>query len=162
MAVVNLLYAGSVLPVEGFGHLVPSTEPDSKVLGALYESSIFPDHNSPGRVTTRVTMMMGGAWFHELFGDPSSCSLDVLGEAAVQAARQQLQLTEEPQEVLVNLHKQCIPQYVTGHCDLVQGMESYLAEHCLSLGLVGAAYRGSSVNDCIRNARLAVEGITKK
>jgi len=47
VAVVNLEYEGAPhenLPHLGFGHLVPSTEP-SKVLGIVYDSCAFPEHD---------------------------------------------------------------------------------------------------------------------
>ena len=47
VALANLEYDGSpdaVLPVRGFGHLVPATEP-SNVLGIVYDSCAFPEHD---------------------------------------------------------------------------------------------------------------------
>lgn len=55
VAVVNLQYRGAHLPVQGFGHLVPSSE-DPGVLGIVYDSVAFPeqDGSPPGlRVTVR-------------------------------------------------------------------------------------------------------------
>nr|KAF6397658.1 protoporphyrinogen oxidase [Rousettus aegyptiacus] len=55
VAVVNLQYRGARLPVQGFGHLVPSSE-DPGVLGIVYDSVAFPeqDGSAPGlRVTVR-------------------------------------------------------------------------------------------------------------
>uniref|UniRef100_A0A8C2ZFV9 Protoporphyrinogen oxidase n=1 Tax=Cyclopterus lumpus TaxID=8103 RepID=A0A8C2ZFV9_CYCLU len=54
VAVVNLEYEGSVLPVAGFGHLLPSSE-DRGVLGVVYDSVPFPQHNRPDGETTRLT-----------------------------------------------------------------------------------------------------------
>ncbi|XP_006907928.1 protoporphyrinogen oxidase isoform X2 [Pteropus alecto] len=55
VAVVNLQYRGARLPVQGFGHLVPSSE-DPGVLGIVYDSVAFPeqDGSAPSlRVTVR-------------------------------------------------------------------------------------------------------------
>ena len=41
--------------LQGFGHLVPSIEP-SDVLGVLYESSVFKEHNDKDQATTRITV----------------------------------------------------------------------------------------------------------
>ncbi|XP_037533278.1 protoporphyrinogen oxidase, partial [Nematolebias whitei] len=71
VAVVNLEYDGSILPVKGFGHLIPSSE-DPGVLGVVYDSVFFPQHNRPNGETTRLTVMMGGAWFQEEFGAPEA------------------------------------------------------------------------------------------
>ncbi|KAB1260158.1 Protoporphyrinogen oxidase [Camelus dromedarius] len=55
VAVVNLQYQGARLPVQGFGHLVPSSE-DPGILGIVYDSVAFPEHDGspPGlRLTVR-------------------------------------------------------------------------------------------------------------
>ncbi|XDV40736.1 hypothetical protein PO909_009754 [Leuciscus waleckii] len=54
VAVVNLEYEGFILPVTGFGHLVPSSE-DPGLLGVVYDSVPFPQHNQSGKPTTRLT-----------------------------------------------------------------------------------------------------------
>uniref|UniRef100_A0A8C1MF48 Protoporphyrinogen oxidase n=1 Tax=Cyprinus carpio TaxID=7962 RepID=A0A8C1MF48_CYPCA len=54
VAVVNLEYEGFILPVTGFGHLVPSSE-DPGLLGVVYDSVPFPQHNRSGGLTTRLT-----------------------------------------------------------------------------------------------------------
>uniref|UniRef100_A0AAY4AXB4 Protoporphyrinogen oxidase n=1 Tax=Denticeps clupeoides TaxID=299321 RepID=A0AAY4AXB4_9TELE len=54
VAVVNLEYEGAILPEMGFGHLVPSFE-DRGLLGVVYDSVPFPQHNRPGGPTTRLT-----------------------------------------------------------------------------------------------------------
>ncbi|KAG8507777.1 Protoporphyrinogen oxidase [Galemys pyrenaicus] len=62
VAVVNLQYRGARLPVQGFGHLVPSSE-DPGVLGIVYDSVAFPeqDGSPPG---LRVTVSEGSfAWW---------------------------------------------------------------------------------------------------
>ena len=55
VAVVNLEYEGDVLPVEGFGFLVPSREP-LDVLGVIFDSCAFPQNDRPGGGTTRLTV----------------------------------------------------------------------------------------------------------
>jgi oxygen-dependent protoporphyrinogen oxidase len=40
-------------------------------------------------------------------------------------------------------------------------LDSYISDNILPLSLVGASYRGVSVNDCINNARLEVERIAQ-
>ncbi|XP_042346835.1 protoporphyrinogen oxidase isoform X2 [Plectropomus leopardus] len=56
VAVVNLEYEGSILPVTGFGHLLPSSE-DRGLLGVVYDSVPFPQHNRPHGQTTRLTVL---------------------------------------------------------------------------------------------------------
>ncbi|XP_042747669.1 protoporphyrinogen oxidase-like, partial [Lagopus leucura] len=54
VAVVNLQYRGATLPVAGFGHLVPSSE-DEALLGIVYDSVAFPQHDGAGSPCVRLT-----------------------------------------------------------------------------------------------------------
>lgn len=55
VGVVNLEYEGSVVPVEGFGYLVPSSEP-LPVLGIIFDSCAFPENDRRSGKTTRITV----------------------------------------------------------------------------------------------------------
>ncbi|XP_012673464.1 protoporphyrinogen oxidase [Clupea harengus] len=156
VAVVNLEYEGSVLPVTGFGHLVPSSE-DSGLLGVVYDSVPFPQHNRTGVPSTRLTVMMGGAWFQETFGDPDSVSEQRLLERASQAVTSHLGVTAAPIWSCVALLKDCIPQYHLGHWKRLESMRKYISDHNMPLTLVGASYDGVSVNDVIFSGRTAAE-----
>ncbi|NWR81562.1 PPOX oxidase, partial [Centropus unirufus] len=84
VAVVNLQYQGVTLPVtvsgargpqppsdpsppsdptpcppQGFGHLVPSSE-DPALLGIVYDSVAFPEHDGTGPGSVRLTVRGGG------------------------------------------------------------------------------------------------------
>ena len=51
-----------------FGFLVPSSEENVPILGVIYDTCSFPQGDK-----TIFTVMMGGAWFDQLFGqNPSS------------------------------------------------------------------------------------------
>lgn len=156
VAVVNLEYEGSILPVTGFGHLVPSTE-DQGLLGIVYDSVPFPQHNRPDGHTTRLTVMMGGAWFQEVFGTPEDVEAVDLLNRATEAVRCHLGVTTEPTWSWVGLHKDCIPQYYLGHFKKIESMQGFIKENNLPLSLVGSSYEGVSVNDVIFNGRAAVE-----
>ena len=39
---VNLVYPGKVLPMDGFGYLVPAHEPEL-ILGVVFDSCVFPE-----------------------------------------------------------------------------------------------------------------------
>ncbi|KAM3872639.1 protoporphyrinogen oxidase [Diretmus argenteus] len=156
VAVVNLEYEGSVLPVTGFGHLIPSSE-NLGVLGVVYDSVPFPQHNRPNGDTTRLTVMMGGAWFQEVFGAPEEVTEECLLAAATEAVHCQLGVTTAPSWSRVALHKDCIPQYHLGHWRRVESMRSYIRKKLLPLSLAGSSYDGVSVNDVIFSGRRAVE-----
>uniref|UniRef100_A0A673X2E0 Protoporphyrinogen oxidase n=1 Tax=Salmo trutta TaxID=8032 RepID=A0A673X2E0_SALTR len=151
VAVVNLEYEGSVLPVTGFGHLVPSSE-DRGLLGVVYDSVPFPQHNRTGGPTTRLTVMMGGAWFQEVFGNPEEVTEQLLLDRATQAVTSHLGVTTPPIWSIVALLK-------VRH---VKNMRQYIRDHNLPLSLAGSSYDGVSVNDVIFSGRTAAEGLVGK
>uniref|UniRef100_A0A667YEP0 Protoporphyrinogen oxidase n=1 Tax=Myripristis murdjan TaxID=586833 RepID=A0A667YEP0_9TELE len=158
VAVVNLEYEGSILPVMGFGHLVPSSE-DRGLLGVVYDSVPFPQHNAPNGESTRLTVMMGGAWFQEVFGTPETITEECLLATATEAVQRHLGVTASPCWSRVALQKDCIPQYHLGHWQRVESMRSYIKKNLLPLSLAGSCYDGVSVNDVIISGRTAAEGL---
>ncbi|NXK57147.1 PPOX oxidase, partial [Chauna torquata] len=88
VAVVNMQYKDVTLPVTGFGHLVPSSE-DNSLLGIIYDSVAFPQHDGTGAPSVRLTVMLGGAWFTHSFGDPAAAAPAALLHRAQAAAREQ-------------------------------------------------------------------------
>ncbi|XP_034029826.1 protoporphyrinogen oxidase [Thalassophryne amazonica] len=156
VAVVNLEYEGSVVPAPGFGHLVPSSE-DRGVLGVVYDSLVFPQHNRQTGQTTRLTVMMGGAWFQEVFGDPDQVPVEHLRTVATRAVQCHLGISTMPSWSHVAVQKDCIPQYHVGHRHRVESIRNYIRTNRLPLSLVGASYEGVSVSDVIFSGRTAVE-----
>ncbi|XP_056290452.1 protoporphyrinogen oxidase isoform X2 [Pseudoliparis swirei] len=156
VAVVNLEYEGSVLPVAGFGHLLPSSE-DRGVLGVVYDSVPFPQHNRPGGPTTRLTVMMGGAWFQEVFGAPEAATEERLLARAAEAVRSHLGVSTAPRWSRVTLQRDCIPQYHLGHHRRVEAIRRFIGEERLPLAVAGASYDGVSVNDVIFSGRTAAQ-----
>ncbi|KAM3613712.1 uncharacterized protein V6R79_004039 [Siganus canaliculatus] len=156
VAVVNLEYEGSILSNMGFGHLLPSSE-DPAVLGVVYDSVPFPQHNRPNGQTTRLTVMMGGAWFQEEFGKPETVREETLLARATKAVQSHLGVTAAPIWSRVALQRDCIPQYHPGHFQRVGSMQTFIRKNNLPLSLIGSSYNGVSVNDVIYNARTAVE-----
>ncbi|KAM9426782.1 protoporphyrinogen oxidase isoform 2-T2 [Pholidichthys leucotaenia] len=156
VALVNLEYDGSILPVMGFGHLVPSSE-DRGLLGVVYDSVPFPQHNRPDGQTTRLTVMMGGAWFQEVFGAPEMVTEESLLARATEAVERHLGVGAAPIWSRVILHRDCIPQYYQGHFRRVGSMRDFIQKNKLPLSLIGASYDGVSVNDVIFSGRTAVD-----
>uniref|UniRef100_A0A8C1QZN8 Protoporphyrinogen oxidase n=1 Tax=Cyprinus carpio TaxID=7962 RepID=A0A8C1QZN8_CYPCA len=155
VAVVNLEYEGFILPVTGFGHLVPSSE-DPGLLGVVYDSVPFPQHNRSGGLTTRLTVMMGGAWFEQTFGHPDSVTKQTLLDRATQAVTSHLGVNSQPVWSYVGLLKLCVPFLIS------EKMRQYISNHNLPLTLAGASYDGVSVNDVIFSGRTAAEGLIGK
>ncbi|XP_053464141.1 protoporphyrinogen oxidase isoform X3 [Nycticebus coucang] len=157
VAVVNLQYRGACLPVQGFGHLVPSSE-DPGILGIVYDSVAFPeqDGSPPG---LRVTVMLGGSWLQTLEASGCVLSQELLQQQAQEAVATQLGLKEPPSYCLVHLHKNCIPQYTLGHWQKLESAKQFLAAQRLPLTLAGASYEGVAVNDCIESGRQAAVSV---
>ncbi|KAI1894786.1 hypothetical protein AGOR_G00119330 [Albula goreensis] len=158
VAVVNLEYEGSILPVVGFGHLIPSSE-DRALLGVVYDSVPFPEHNRAGAPSTRLTVMMGGAWFQEVFGSLEEVTEKCFLDRAIQAVRNQLGVNTEPLWSSVALLQDCIPQYHLGHWKRLENIRHYIDQHKLPLNLTGASYDGVSVNDVIFSGRKSAESL---
>ncbi|KAL3848212.1 hypothetical protein ACJMK2_019085 [Sinanodonta woodiana] len=157
VVVVCVEIAGKPNLIEsGFGHLLPSSE-DGKLLGVVYDSCVFPQHNRQDMPSSRFTVMMGGAWYEELRGK----SDQELQELAISSLFTQLGISGTVTKVKVALMKECIPQYLVGHHQLLEKIFTYIKDRDLPLSLVGSSYRGPSINDCINNARLEVERISK-
>ncbi|XP_072420822.1 protoporphyrinogen oxidase isoform X1 [Chiloscyllium punctatum] len=156
VTVVNLEYDGSVLPVTGFGHLVPSQE-SREILGVVYDSCSFPEQDRVGAPTTRLTVMMGGSWFREAFGDPETVTEGHLLQRARDTVRSHLGITQNPLRAIVKVHKDCIPQYALGHSRHLDAIFGAIEQRGAALSLIGASYRGVSVNDCIYQAQRSAD-----
>lgn len=102
---------------------------------------------------------MGGHWFNSLFGHPDSVAPDLLQDVAQETAEKTLGIRSKPTSCLTTIQRDCIPQYTLGHSDRVWRSFDFIERRKLPLTLIGASYRGVSVNDCIYNAQLAVERI---
>ncbi|KAI9340438.1 hypothetical protein DFJ73DRAFT_662091 [Zopfochytrium polystomum] len=172
VAVVNLAFAGRVLPIEGFGYLVPFAQ-RAQILGAVFDSSVLPQQDADaaaaaaaagggggGGEVTRLTVMMGGHMFEELFGAVEQASEERLREVAVQQVKLHLGIKDDPVAALVSVHRDCIPQYTVGHAERLQRLHALAATEAFGrLSFVGSSYLGVGVNDCIKSSRDVVRGL---
>lgn len=145
LAVVCLGFdAAAAGALDGFGFLVPRAE-RVRILGALWETSIYRDRAPSGKALLRV--MIGGAT------DPAALDLD--DETLVRTVREDLArtmgLTALPEFVKIIRHRRGIPQYVLGHGERITRLEAMSRRHG-SLLLAGNSYRGVSINSCIAEA----------
>ncbi len=141
-------------PVDAFGFLIPSRE-KRKILGTLYDSSIFPNRAPEGYVLLRS--MVGGARYSDLARENEPKLLDLVkGELA-----DIMNIRSDPDFVRVYRHDMAIPQYTVGHLDRLRNIDALLQKH-KNLYLTGNAYRGIGVNDCIENSFLLAEKIIEE
>jgi oxygen-dependent protoporphyrinogen oxidase len=147
ITVVALGFEAATLghPLDGFGFLVPRGQ-GARMLGALWESSVYPGRADPGHALIRV--MAGGAH------DPAFINLtddQALG-LVWRDLRTTMGVTVEPRMVQIVRHLDGIPQYTVGHLDRLAQIDAAMAR-LPGLHLAGHGYRGVGINHVIANAR---------
>ncbi len=156
ISVVALGYEQAALgdPLDGFGFLIPRLE-KRKILGALWDSSVFPNRAPAGKALIRA--MVGGVRNPELAALPAG--------DLVALAREELSKTmgidAAPALTRAFFHDKGIPQYLVGHGKVLERLEARLAA-IPGLYLNSNAYRGIALNDCVLQSRLTAERIAKE
>lgn len=145
VSVISMGYRRECLKQIGFGHLVPSCE-GGKVMGMVWDSAVFPEHNR-GKSQTRLTVMMSGA----------VKEAETLARAAV---KEHLKIEAEPDFVSVHVAHQAIPQYRVGHVERVAALTQKLSKSYPMITLLGSSFYSVSVNDCIAHSKQI--GLQKK
>ncbi len=140
--------------LDGFGFLVPRSE-GRKILGALWDSSVFPNRAPEGKALIRV--MIGGARQPDLALLPE----EELVEIALKELRLIMKIRHYPEMVKVFRHEKGIPHYTLGHCERVDRIFE-IGEKLGNLYFCSNAYRGVGVNDCTKLAEETAERIAKK
>lgn len=134
-------------PPEGFGFLVPRGE-GPRILGALWDSSVFPGERAPaGKVLLRV--MIGGALDPEAVGLPED---ELLRIARADLARTMgLETAAAPERQWIFRHRVGISQYTVGHAARLAAIARRLAP-LSGLHVAGQSYFGVSINGCCAQA----------
>lgn len=138
-------------PMDGFGFVVPRTEPQLPLMGVLWADSIFPHHAPLDHRLIRV--FMSGA------REPAAVERedDALLGTAMDALRDLLDLRRDPVLVDICRHRSAIPQYYCGHREKIARLGAVVSG-VPGLYLVGNYLEGVSVNDCVRcGTRIADE-----
>ncbi|MEJ2313790.1 MAG: protoporphyrinogen oxidase [Nitrospirota bacterium] len=127
-----------------FGFLVPFRE-GRRILGTLFDSSIYPGRAPEGQVLLRT--MAGGA------RAPSIAMLEdgKLLETVLSELKEIAGVKGDPEFVKIFRHDQAIPQYALGHPRRLADIEERMSRH-RGLYVTGNALRGVSFNDCIENS----------
>ena len=158
--VVNLFFSNpALLPVHGFGYLLPRSLPftqnPERALGVVFDSdATVGQDNIPG---TKLTVMLGGHWWDGWDSYPDEEEGASMAKAII---ARHLGIVEEPQAVHVGLQRECIPQYTVGHDYRMQGAHQLLGQEFKGrLRVAGNSYTGVGLNDCVRAARDVVRGL---
>ena len=157
--VVNLFFSNpNILPVHGFGYLLPRSVPfeqnPERALGVVFDSdATIGQDDVPG---TKVTVMLGGHWWDDFDAYPDE---DEGASMAKALLKRHLGIYEEPRAIRVSLQRNCIPQYGVGHEARMEDASLRLESFKGRLRVAGNSYTGVGLNDCIRAARDVVKGL---
>lgn len=131
-------------PLDGFGFLIPYRE-KRKVLGTLWDSSIFPNRAPEGYVLLRS--MIGGVRMSDL----AMQNDEVLVQVVTKELHDIMGVRIMPDFIKVYRHEKGIPQYAPGHEKRLASINEKINKY-KGFYLTGNAYRGIGVNDCIENS----------
>ena len=155
-ATVSLAYRRADVghPLDGFGFVVPHAE-RRPIIACTFSSVKYAGRAPDGHVLLRV--FMGGALNEAVLqGDDATL---------VRTAREQigplLGIAAVPELARVALHAQAMPQYHVGHSARAAAIEQAVARHP-GLWLVGGAYRGVGISDCVRSGEEAADRLLEE
>lgn len=155
-ATVSLAYRRADVqhPLDGFGFVVPHAE-RRPIIACTFSSVKYAGRAPDGHVLLRV--FLGGALNEGVLqGDDTTL---------VRTAREQigplLGITAEPELARVARHARAMPQYHVGHAARAAAIEQAVSRHP-GLRLVGGAYRGVGIADCVRSGEEAAERLLEE
>jgi oxygen-dependent protoporphyrinogen oxidase len=131
--------------LNGFGFLVPKSERQS-LAAATWINTKFPSRVAHGLVAVRGFVV----------GDNAVQLLKATDDEVIRLARDDfrrvMQIEAAPRVSIVTRWPDSMPQYVVGHGERIKQIEDSLSRYP-GLHLVGNAYDGVGIPDCIRRAR---------
>eukprot|EP00127_Corallochytrium_limacisporum_P004918 Clim_evm62s191 gene=Clim_evmTU62s191 len=160
--VVNIGYNKPVRTVlgdkRGFGYLIPDAE-EQDALGVVFDTCTFPEVDNGEQM--RLTVMMGGHRYTQKFGraGDDEAQRRALEDAALKTIRNHLNIEAEPDDIVVNIQKDCIPTYSTGHKSNLIAIKRNLLNLNGALVIGGSSYQGPAVNDIVMNSRRSAQRI---
>jgi oxygen-dependent protoporphyrinogen oxidase len=131
LCMVKLHYEDDLLPLKGFGYLVPSIE-QKPLLGVVFDSCIFPSENRG--MQTRLTAMMP--------------MMKNSKENAISLIRDHLKIVDRPSLLEETICNEAIFLPKMGHRERIKRVLESLPQNLI---LAGNYLEGVSVNDCIRS-----------
>jgi oxygen-dependent protoporphyrinogen oxidase len=137
--------------LNGFGFLVPHIE-GRKILGTLWDSSIFPNRATEGYALLRT--MVGGAKSPDI----AMLDDDRISRLVFNELKPILTLKTDPDMVRVYRWEKAIPQYLLGHSQKIKFLDDRTT-HYPGMYLAGNAYRGIGMNDCVESSYKLAEDI---
>jgi oxygen-dependent protoporphyrinogen oxidase len=145
ISVVGFGYEQFSHDLKGFG-LLTTTSSNKKILGVLWDSSIFYDRAPSGKKSLRV--MIGGKRNPHL----ALKSDEELIAIAKEGIQETMGVSDTPDVVYVKRYTKGIPNYRVGHNERMKKLFTLLKAH-KGLYLSSNAYFGVGLNDCVSNAK---------
>jgi oxygen-dependent protoporphyrinogen oxidase len=136
-------------PLNAFGLVIPHSE-GRRILAVSFTSRKFPGRAPDGRVILRT--FIGGALQPEMLQQSDDELFQVVREELASI----LGASGEPEFERIVRYNNAMPQYHLGHLDRVSAIEG-LTAGVPGLELVGNAYRGVGLPDCIRYAEASAD-----
>ncbi len=144
---VSLGYDELSLP-PGFGFLVPRAE-GKRMIACTFVDRKFDHRAAPSRALLRVFLTSG---------------LDASDASILETVRDELHailgISAAPIMSRMSRWPSAMPQYEVGHLDRIAQIERRAAQ-LPGLHLIGNAYRGVGIPDCVRSGKLVAEAITQ-
>ena len=144
VAVIALGFNQQHLKHKGFGYLVPSKE-NENILGMVWDSTTFPSQNTHSH-QTRLTVMVDA----QSPKDFKNTALDALAR--------HLHIEAQPDVLEVKIATNAIPHYSIGHKEQTTNFIHQCKALSPNLSLLGTAFHGVAVNDCIAQVFSMMEG----
>ncbi len=139
-------------PLDGFGFLIPRTERRTTA-AATWISTKFPSRTPESLAAIRSFIV----------GDEAVRLMSASDAEIIEKARADLglwmNLKNEPKFSIVSRWPSSMPQYVVGHAKRIAQIQSQTAA-LPGLHLVGNAYDGVGIPDCVRLAKAVAEQIS--
>jgi len=153
IAVAGLVYKRAAFKDQpnGFGYLIPSSE-NNQVLGVLFTSNIFQNRTDDEHFMFRV--MIGGVRNPGIIRK----SRDELIVIAKKEIEKTFKVYDNPVTDFFSCWHRGIPQYNRDYSQIKEEIEVHVRE-IPGLHLAANYLGGISINDCILNAKLAVNKI---
>ncbi|MBK9168217.1 MAG: protoporphyrinogen oxidase [Bryobacterales bacterium] len=130
---------------QGFGFLVPKRE-RQQLVACTFVGNKFPFRESGDLILVRC--FLGGAGGEEVVALDDESALQVV----LDELREKMDITAKPVFSAVSRWPRSMAQYTVGHQDRVRRIEEKLKQHS-GLHLVGNAYYGIGIPDCVRMAK---------
>ena len=150
---VTLLYDSAALrhPLNGFGFLVPMRERKT-IAAATWINTKFPTRVAPGVIAIRAFIVAEEA--EKLLQETDARLAALVSDDLKRFMR----LASVPYTASIRRWPRSMPQYVVGHALRQQKIARLLALQP-SLHLVGNAYQGVGIPDCVRLAKTTAAGL---